>query len=170
MRTGPAIVQEVERKYRVHGLYRLPDLVAAGAVARMQDEGVTTLDATYYDTDDLRLAREGITLRRRVGGDDQGWHLKLPVEVSGGTGVREEIRLPLEVSGPDDVAGELLHLVGAVVRSDGLRPVATLRTERHTYRLWTEQPAAQEVPAVPRDDTDQPLDWIVTEREAIAIG
>jgi len=30
--------------------------------------------------------------------------------------------------------------------------------------------AALEVPAVPRDDTDQPLDWIVTEREAIRIG
>ncbi|HTO83568.1 MAG TPA: 5-formyltetrahydrofolate cyclo-ligase [Methylomirabilota bacterium] len=29
--------------------------------------------------------------------------------------------------------------------------------------------AMQEVPSVPRDDTDQPLDWIVTEREAIAI-
>ena len=29
--------------------------------------------------------------------------------------------------------------------------------------------AALEVPAVPRDDTDQPLDWIVTEREAIRI-
>lgn len=25
------------------------------------------LDATYYDTNDLRLARSGITLRRRVG-------------------------------------------------------------------------------------------------------
>ncbi len=30
--------------------------------------------------------------------------------------------------------------------------------------------AALEVPAVPRDDTDQPLDWIVTEREAIKVG
>jgi 5-formyltetrahydrofolate cyclo-ligase len=30
--------------------------------------------------------------------------------------------------------------------------------------------SAQEVPAVPRDETDQPLDWIVTEREAIAIA
>jgi len=29
--------------------------------------------------------------------------------------------------------------------------------------------AMQEVPAVPRDETDQPLDWLVTEREAIAI-
>jgi 5-formyltetrahydrofolate cyclo-ligase len=30
--------------------------------------------------------------------------------------------------------------------------------------------AAQEVSAVPRDDTDEPLDWIVTEREAIRIN
>jgi 5-formyltetrahydrofolate cyclo-ligase len=30
--------------------------------------------------------------------------------------------------------------------------------------------SAQEVPSVPRDDTDQPLDWIVTEREAFPIG
>ena len=30
--------------------------------------------------------------------------------------------------------------------------------------------AALEVPAVPRDATDQPLDWIVTEREAIRAG
>jgi len=27
-----------------------------------------------------------------------------------------------------------------------------------------------EVPAVPRDETDQPLDWIVTERETIRVG
>jgi 5-formyltetrahydrofolate cyclo-ligase len=26
------------------------------------------------------------------------------------------------------------------------------------------------VPTVPRDDTDQPLDWIVTERAALRIG
>ena len=30
--------------------------------------------------------------------------------------------------------------------------------------------AVLEVPAVPRDETDQPLDWIVTEREAIRVG
>ena len=30
--------------------------------------------------------------------------------------------------------------------------------------------AAQEVAAVPHDDTDQPLDWIVTEREAMHVG
>ena len=30
--------------------------------------------------------------------------------------------------------------------------------------------ATLEVPSVPRDETDQPLDWIVTEREAIRAG
>ena len=37
------------------------------------------LEAEHYDTDDLRLIRAGITLRRRRGGDDAGWHLKLPL-------------------------------------------------------------------------------------------
>jgi 5-formyltetrahydrofolate cyclo-ligase len=30
--------------------------------------------------------------------------------------------------------------------------------------------AAQEVSAVPRDDTDEPLDWVVTDRDAIRIS
>jgi CHAD domain-containing protein len=156
----PTTSTEVERKFRVHGLYRLPDLVAAGAVAGMEDCGVTTLDATYYDTEDLRLAREGITLRRRVGGDDEGWHLKLPAGLIGDARVREEIQLPLEASGPDEVAAELRHLVGALVRSDELRPVATLRTERHTFRLWVD-PA--QVP--PEEEAAEGAEGVAEEQE-----
>ena len=37
------------------------------------------LTAAYLDTDDLRLARWRVSLRRREGGTDEGWHLKLPV-------------------------------------------------------------------------------------------
>ncbi|MGB7449443.1 MAG: adenylate cyclase, partial [Ornithinimicrobium sp.] len=37
-----------------------------------------SLDATYFDTGDLHLAGVGITLRRRTGGADAGWHLKIP--------------------------------------------------------------------------------------------
>ena len=36
------------------------------------------LVAVYYDTDALDLAANRITLRRRTGGKDDGWHLKLP--------------------------------------------------------------------------------------------
>jgi len=163
--SSPTAVQEVERKYRVHGLFRMPDLVAVGAVVAMEDLGVTTLDATYYDTDDLRLAREGITLRRRVGGHDEGWHLKLPVTVNGGTGVREEIHLPLHAAGADEVAGELRHLVGAIVRSE--RPVATLRTERHTYRLWA-QPPQPPGPSAADADADADADAEPSDGEAEA--
>lgn len=54
------------------------------------DKGVAELDATYYDTVDTRLAAASITLRRRTGGSDAGWHLKFPV----GPGVRDEIQAP----------------------------------------------------------------------------
>ena len=60
---------ETERKYEAPSGMKLPDAdrlfdLAVGS----SDE--TELDATYFDTDDLRLARSGVTLRRRVGGDD----------------------------------------------------------------------------------------------------
>jgi CHAD domain-containing protein len=150
-------VTETERKYRVHGLYRLPDLVSAGAVAGVDDLGTTMLDATYFDTDDLRLAREGITLRRRAGGDDEGWHLKLPVSASGFARTREEIQLPLTAGDLEDVPGELRHLVGVLVRDDDVRPVATLRTERRSYRLWP-LPTGDEASAEAVDSTDEGAD------------
>jgi uncharacterized protein YjbK len=49
------------------------------------------LEAVYYDTADLALAAGRITLRRRTGGDDAGWHLKFPA----GSGELQEVRLPL---------------------------------------------------------------------------
>ena len=67
-------VRETERKYEAPAEVELPDPgrlfdLAVGS----QDE--VELDATYFDTADLRLARAGVTMRRRVGGDDAGWHL-----------------------------------------------------------------------------------------------
>ena len=47
------------------------------------------LEATYFDTAGLDLVGAGITLRRRVGGEDEGWHVKLPT----GTG-RWEVHQP----------------------------------------------------------------------------
>jgi CHAD domain-containing protein len=148
----PVSMMETERKYRVHGLFRLPDLASAGAVAGVDDLGVAILTATYFDTDDLRLAREGITLRRRTGGEDEGWHLKLPVSTVGEARTREEIALPLSAGDADDVPAELRHLVGVMVRTDSLRPVATLRTERHGYRLWPVVDEAAETEVSETDD------------------
>src|SRR4051812_4847053 len=83
---------EVERTFRLPDEDApLPDLAhitGVSAVRALDDED---LDATYYDTVDLRLAAGGMTLRRRTGGRDAGWTLKLPL----GDSARQEVSLPL---------------------------------------------------------------------------
>ncbi len=108
---------ETERKYDVSPDFALPDLAGAG------EPETHDLDATYYDTEDLRLARNRRTLRRRTGGTDAGWHLKTPGDGSS----RTEHRLPLD---GDDVPGEMRAEVRAIVRDREVRPVARLRTRR----------------------------------------
>lgn len=106
---------------------RLPDLTGVGPVAAVLDRGVAALDAVYYDTPDERLAGAGLTLRRRTGGADAGWHLKLPVA----PGVRDEIQAPLS----DTVPAELAGLVRSRVRDSELRPLVRLRSERAVSHL-----------------------------------
>ena len=127
--------REVERKFRVHGLFTLPELAPAGAVARVEQRDTVHLTAVYHDTADLRLAREGVTLRRREGGSDAGWHLKLPVGALG-SGVRDELGLPLDDGEVGNPPQELRDLVTSFVRGGTLAPVATLLTERIPHVLF----------------------------------
>ncbi|SDU11516.1 CYTH and CHAD domain-containing protein [Jiangella alkaliphila] len=120
----PHSAREVEQKFRVHGLFRIPDLSTLAGVSAVDDLGVVELESAYYDTEDLRLAREGITLRRRTG-DDEGWHLKLP---AGAVGTRDELRLPLDDR--DAPPAALAVLVRVITRTQPLRLVSTLRTTR----------------------------------------
>ncbi|MFE9063203.1 CHAD domain-containing protein [Streptomyces violaceusniger] len=124
--------QEIERKYEATAeeagpsgrpdLPGLPELTGAGPVATVVSRGVATLEATYYDTPGRRLLADGITLRHRTGGADEGWHLKLPV----GPDTREELQAPLGV----EVPAEMAALLRSRVRHDPLRPLAHLHTER----------------------------------------
>ncbi|MDQ1019530.1 CYTH and CHAD domain-containing protein [Streptomyces afghaniensis] len=118
--------REVERKYESDES-RLPDLTGVARVATVLDKGVAHLDATYYDTADERLAASSVTLRRRTGGSDAGWHLKFPVA----PGVRDEIRAPLSDTLPGDLAG----LVRSRVRGGELLPVVRLRSDRDVRHL-----------------------------------
>lgn len=128
-------MREVEIKFRVHGPFRIPELAGeATGVTSVDAHGTTVLKAAYYDTADLRLAREGITLRLRSGGKDAGWHLKIP-EPGSGKGTREEIQRPAAGAAPPP---ELRELVTAWVRHEQLAAVATLRTERTTSMLLDE--------------------------------
>jgi CHAD domain-containing protein len=145
---------EVERKYDVPPTAAVPDLSGLPGVDRLAAPVTHTLQATYFDTADLRLRSAGVTLRRRRGGDDAGWHLKLPAGAD-----REEIRVAKvggadtapdvvaspdsgeapdigESGGPDDgPPAALLALVRARVRDQRLAPVAELSTTRTVHRL-----------------------------------
>ncbi|MFJ8658941.1 CHAD domain-containing protein [Streptomyces sp. NPDC093795] len=122
--------REIERKYEATGETPVPDLTRVSGVSAVVDRGVMELDAVYYDTPDLRLAADALTLRRRTGGDDAGWHIKFPVT----SGIRDEIRAPLA----DTLPGELAGLLRSRVRGDEVVPVVRLRSARDVRHLLTE--------------------------------
>ncbi|QFY12833.1 CHAD domain-containing protein [Nonomuraea phyllanthi] len=113
---------EIEDKFDVPPEYTIPDL---SKLAQVVGPKSYQLVALYYDTPDLRLAARGVTLRRRRGGADPGWHLKLPKA----KGVRQEITHPLTRS-TKIVPLELAELVRAYTRGADLQPVAELDTRR----------------------------------------
>lgn len=121
-------MQEIERKYDVPDGFVLPSLQRPGWL--VTDGGTVHLSATYYDTADFRLAEVRTTLRRRTGGKDAGWHLKVP---SGAE--REEIALPL--GDGERVPPELVEQVRPHTGGELLAPVALLETAR-TIRVVSE--------------------------------
>jgi CHAD domain-containing protein len=118
--------REVERKYEADStLLALPPLDDLPRVASVSATEEQTLDADYYDTEDLRLISAGVTLRRREGGGDEGWHLKLPA----GQDTRRELWWPLG-NGGTGVPAEPTGLVRAYSRGRALQPVAHITTVR----------------------------------------
>ncbi|GAC1444821.1 MAG: CYTH and CHAD domain-containing protein [Mycobacteriales bacterium] len=132
---GDASDRELELKLRVGAEFALPDVGGIAAVATATPAVRHQLTADYFDTDDLRLARDGITLRRRAGGTDDGWHLKLPLgsDPPDGTLARHELQLPLLAT--DTVPPRFRELLTARLRGTDLRCVATLETDRSVQRL-----------------------------------
>ena len=111
----------------------MPALSELSAVAGVAAPVALDQVATYYDTPDLRLLSARVTLSRRSGGVDDGWHLELPRDGDR----REAVELPL---GPEDgpVPERLLDLVRFQLREVGIGPVAVLRTRRSLHRLLAE--------------------------------
>ena len=120
---------ETEVKLSVHPSFIVPPLPEESRF-RLEDGEELDLRATYYDTEDLRLARSGATLRYRSGeADEDGWTLKLPAD-SKTPNSREEIRIS---GSPTTVPDEARDLVTAFARSAPIAPVARLRTRRRTW-------------------------------------
>ncbi|MGH3407280.1 MAG: CHAD domain-containing protein, partial [Streptosporangiaceae bacterium] len=129
-----ANVTETEIKYDAPPGARLPRLDGLSQVASTVVPDEDQLEAEYYDTEDLRLVRAGITLRRRTGGQDAGWHLKMPA----GPDTRQEIQLPVGRAGRR-VPAELARLVRAYTRGEPLRPVVQMSTRRRRVILLGQQ-------------------------------
>lgn len=121
---------ETEQKYEVDPDFTMPDLGGLGGSDVAAPPEAQSLVARYYDTGDLLLAAAGVTLRRRTGGLDAAWHLKLPA----GVNTRREVHAPLG-SGTDGVPSGLAELVTAWTEGRPLRPVATLQTSRTVWRI-----------------------------------
>ena len=121
---------ETERKYDAEADFTLPDLAGLDGVAAVTGPQTYRLRAIYFDTTDFRLAAAKITLRRRTGGTDAGWHLKLPAGVDS----RREVHAPLG-RGASSVPARLAELVAGWSGGQPLRPIARLATTRRLRRL-----------------------------------
>jgi len=149
---------ETEQKYDADADFVLPELGGR----RSAEPKRIYLSATYFDTDELDLIRHHITLRRRVGGDDEGWHLKLPVRKD----TRQERYAPLDEGGTDSVPARLAAQVEDITAGHTLRPIALLDTERTVVTVAGPagdalvEVADDRVTALRFDETDsEPMTW-----------
>lgn len=124
---------ETEQKYDADADFVLPKLSGRPELGgrRVAEPRKYFLSATYFDTDDLRLIKHRVTLRRRVGGSDEGWHLKLPVRKD----TRQEVHAPLDEGGTGGVPERLAAQVEDIAAGERLRPIAILDTERTVVTL-----------------------------------
>ena len=114
--------QELERevKLKTGQAFRLPHFPGEPLPPRL-------FTSTYFDTVDFRLARLGVTLRRRTERKRVVWQLKLP---------RQDARLELEMpSGRSTPPAPLEDLLFGLLRREPLTAIAKLRTRRTGTRI-----------------------------------
>jgi CHAD domain-containing protein len=148
---------ERELKLVVPPTFRMPEMDGIVPGVRAAPQEPRFLEATYFDTADLRLARWGASLRHRGG---QGWTVKL---AAGGTGdvlLREEHPFP----GDDPAAPPppAVELVRAFSRTAPLIPIAHVGTLRTPTLL--QLPDGTVVAEVVDDDVTVRSDGVVSGR------
>jgi CHAD domain-containing protein len=119
--------REREVTFDVDDDWAVPDLAAVMPKGGRVETAQYDLSATYYDTERSTLRLLGLTLRYREGGEDAGWHLKIPADEA-----RTEVH-------SNAVAGRLPEAlrrrIAGVVGDDAVGPVATIRTTREATRI-----------------------------------
>jgi CHAD domain-containing protein len=122
-------VAEREVKLGADPSFRLPTLEGAADGMGAEAKPALRVSSTYFDTDDLRLTRWGVSLRFRT---NDGWTVKLPQASEGAALVREELVFPGTTR---RLPPEAVDLVRAFVRRADLRPQVRLRTVRHETEI-----------------------------------
>ncbi|MGN8050023.1 CYTH domain-containing protein [Curtobacterium sp. 22159] len=161
---------EIERTYDLPEGGDLPDLIGAGGILRTEHQEPFDLDATYWDTERYDLVAARVTVRRRTGGPDAGWHIKRAASDT----VRHEEHFPL-TDDADSVPDDVLAALFTERRGRGLRPVVRITTTRTVTRLLDEdgdqvgELADDHVTAQRLDDEapESPRTWREVEVEAV---
>jgi inorganic triphosphatase YgiF len=126
---------QVERELKLGAWpeFALPDLDGFVDGAKAGESVRHDLDASYYDTPDLKLLRRGVTLRFRRGeppGDV--WTAKLPSNAPVHGLARREITVP---GRRDVVPKQFVDLTRGWMLGRGLRPIARVSTVRDAIPL-----------------------------------
>ena len=125
--------REREVTFEVKRSWQMPDLSRLAPSGEVVQVSTDELRAIYYDTRQRTLQRLGVTLRRRTGGADAGWHLKVadgPARVEFQSQARSN-RVPESLS----------RRVAGVLAGQELVEVATITTTRCATRLLDEHGA-----------------------------
>ncbi len=120
-------MEEREDKFQVDQDWAPPDVARLVPAGGRLDQEVRKLDNTYFDTPAAALRVFGITLRRRVGGGETGWQLKVPNGTS-----RTELQ---SNSRSKKLPTALAESVAGLLAGESLAPVARLMTTRTAYRV-----------------------------------
>jgi CHAD domain-containing protein len=123
------VPSEREVKLAAAPSFRMPSLEGLAEGTTPVPRELERLSTTYLDTEDLRLARWGVSFRHRLG---EGWTVKLPTDGDGALLVRSEIAFAIERRRPPSAA---VDLVRAFIRNAELRPQTRLKTLRRRTEL-----------------------------------
>lgn len=121
------VMKEQEDKFDVEADWVLPPVADLVPDSGRLEQEVRKLDSTYFDTPGAGLRVFGITLRRRVGGSETGWQLKVP----SGT-ARTELQSGARSK---TLPTALAEGVSGLTAGESLDPVATIVTTRTAYQV-----------------------------------
>jgi CHAD domain-containing protein len=155
---------ERELKFEAAHEAELPDVDGIIGGTSVRSETVQ-LRAVYYDTSDRHLQRNLVTLRRRSGGPDAGWHLKLPAGA-------DHTKVEIQTDGRSStVPRELSELVKGIRLGQRLTATARLDTTRTRHEILDPsgeliaEVAEDDVSATPLLDGGEPSAWREVEVE-----